>query len=448
MLLEFRMKNYKSFRDEIVFSMEPAPKQKGLDYSILKQRLGRRVYKALSSAVVYGPNAAGKTTIIAAIETLKRIILRGNIKDAEAQDTPNPAAYKLSYIPNSALKETQNTSFGIKFFSNGYLFDYSLEVSLGGFLDPNHSRFIAGESLKVNNLLVFSREKNSILTGAKEDLLSLNCISDAFLENVEVAHDFLESIASDELFLTNRFKQIISPNLYQYIHSWFERRLIVIPRGDRINVSMPPERIPDDSLVVEENLNSAIKIFGSSSSAVGYANVEGKERPVLCTVFDENEEDGKKAVITVDKYESYGTIRFANLFPIISQALQSGSVLVVDEFDASIHPMALINLVGIFHNDEININKAQLVFNTHNPIFLNSAVFRRDEIKFVERDDDGFSVSYSLSDFGTSGLNGVRKGDDYMKNYFINRYGAIKDVDFSDLFQSVITPNQIEIENA
>ena len=110
-----------------------------------------------------------------------------------------------------------------------------------------------------------------------------------------------------------------------------------------------------------------------------------------------------------------------------------------DEFDASIHPMALMNIINIFHNDEINVNHAQLIFNTHNPIFLNPNLYRRDEIKFVERDDNSHvSSHYSLSDFGTTGKNGVRKNEDYMKNYFVDRYGAIKDIDFTPIFEELI----------
>ena len=110
----------------------------------------------------------------------------------------------------------------------------------------------------------------------------------------------------------------------------------------------------------------------------------------------------------------------------------------VDEFDASIHPMALMSIINIFHNDEINIHHAQLIFNTHNPIFLNSNLLRRDEIKFVERDEESQqSVLYALSDFGTTGEKGVRKHEDYMKNYFISRYGAIQDVDFTPIFEGL-----------
>ena len=80
-----------------------------------------------------------------------------------------------------------------------------------------------------------------------------------------------------------------------------------------------------------------------------------------------------------------------------------------------------------------------MIFNTHNPIFLNANLLRRDEIKFVERDERTLrSSSYALSDFGTAGSNGVRKNEDYMRNYFIDRYGAIRDVDFLPLFEKLL----------
>jgi len=98
-----------------------------------------------------------------------------------------------------------------------------------------------------------------------------------------------------------------------------------------------------------------------------------------------------------------------------------------------------MSIINAFHNDDINKKHAQLIFNTHNPIFLNSNIFRRDEIKFVEKDDNTLlSEIYALSDFGTTGENGVRKGDDYMKNYFVSQYGAIKTIDFSPLFEDVM----------
>jgi AAA15 family ATPase/GTPase len=131
------------------------------------------------------------------------------------------------------------------------------------------------------------------------------------------------------------------------------------------------------------------------------------------------------------------------MFPLVVNALANGGTLVIDEFDASIHPMALMSIINIFHNDDINTNHAQLIFNTHNPIFLNANLFRRDEIKFVERDNESHnSTLYSLSDFKTSGKNNVRKNEDYMSNYFISKYGAIEDIDFTPVFEDMI----VEIE--
>ena len=127
----------------------------------------------------------------------------------------------------------------------------------------------------------------------------------------------------------------------------------------------------------------------------------------------------KTTAVAADIFESYGTIRFINMFPLVIKAMQTGGTLVVDEFDASIHPMALMSIINVFHNDDVNIHHAQLIFNTHNPIFLNSNLFRRDEIKFVERDD-------------------VRKHEDYMSKYFISQYGAIKDIDFTPIFEEIL----------
>ena len=188
---------------------------------------------------------------------------------------------------------------------------------------------------------------------------------------------------------------------------------------------------------IVKTLNEAAKTFGINSNNLGFIKDEESNDSNLVSIFE-----NPKTVIPARIFESYGTIRFVNMFPFIIDALVSGGVLVIDEFDASIHPNALMNIINIFHNDEININHAQLIFNTHNPIFLNSSLFRRDEIKFVERDEISHcSIHYSLSDFDTTSTKngpGVRKDEDYLKNYFINKYGAIVDLDFSNIIAAAI----------
>ena len=432
MLLAFKIRNYKSFKDETTFSMSAAPKQKGLDYSVFAQTIAGKKYRALSSAVIYGPNASGKTNLIGAMEVMKEIVLRGHIRNTN-ENSLNQAANTLELIPFRGLKNVP-TLFSIKFIEKGLLVEYSFEIQLGSFLDRKFNRYIHSEVLKINDTVVYERKKDIFITIENVMYKYLNSKID---KNFESAKEIASSgLNEDELFLTNGFKTIFAKELVSLILDWFENKLMVVYRSDSIRMLREFSDIENKKFYIERTLTDAAKEFGIHSNALGYVASQEKETSVLSSII---RDDDVKAVLPAEMYESYGTVRFVNEFPLIIDALLNGGTLVMDEFDASIHPMALMNIINIFHNDDINIHHAQLIFNTHNPIFLNANLFRRDEIKFVERDDTTHaSEHYSLSDFKTSGERGVRKGEDYMKNYFVNQYGAIKDVDFSWIFESII----------
>ncbi len=435
MLLEFKVKNYKSFSEEATFSMIPAPKQTGLDYSILIEKAGNCNHKALCSAVIYGPNASGKTNIIGAMETLRAIVLRGNIKNSDMSLSPNVAASTLELIPN-CNSEGVPTEFSISFVEKGLLISYSVVIELGRFLEKDFPRRIVEEKLSVNGKLVFSRGKDfEVALPVVIRHLSNASIKRISAKTKDIA---ISSLSDTELFLTNGFKAIFAQELVTLITGWFSNRFMVIYRSDALKIMRRFAEPKENTIYVEATLTEAAKEFGINSNALGYrANGEGDD-VMLCSIFNDN-----KIAIPADAFESYGTIRFINEFPLVINALINGGTLVMDEFDASIHPMALMNIISIFHNDEINKNHAQLIFNTHNPIFLDASLFRRDEIKFVERDNQtNNSTHYSLSDFKTA--DGVRKGEDYMTNYFVNRYGAISDIDFSPILEKIIATDEVK----
>lgn len=439
MLLEFRTKNYKSFKDELVFSLIPAPKQKGLDYSILKKSINKREYKALSSSIIYGPNASGKTNIIGAMDTFKSIVLRGNIRNDDDKSNPNVASSSLELIPNNSTTKAAPVDFGIQFVTDNLLVDYSFSLDLGKFLDADHPRKILRETLKVNETLVFNRT-NNLEFGQFNDISDF--LVNEFYNNETSARSLAKNnLNHEELFLLNGFKTMFSSKLVSIISNWLENKFLVIFRADAMQLLRKINDPIRKSVYVEKTLTEAASYFGINSNSLGYI-VEGENNEAkLYSVFRDN----INKAVPADLFESYGTIRFVNMFPLVVNALLNGGTLVVDEFDASIHPMALMNIINIFHNDEINKRNAQLVFNTHNPIFLNANLFRRDEIKFVERDDNThFSSHYSLSDFGTMGKTGVRKNEDYMRNYFIDRYGAIKDIDFTPIFEQLLSSGKKE----
>ena len=439
MLLEFRVKNYKVFRDELVFSMTPAPKITDLKYSLLvgegkkfseeTQKQKAATYKALCSAVVYGPNASGKSSVFSAMEVMQAIVKRGHIKDDKEMRAFNHAKNFLTLAPNTQSEDDDTVDFALKFFDDGFLVEYELSIHVGGFLAAPVDRKIALEALSINGASIFVRRDDVIQVAAPAFL------SDYFAADHSISESFMKKLAGEtmersDLFLANGFRTIFSPKLADFVRGWIDENMVVIYHANKLTVTCDPKDIDEQGVYVPREISDAVKTLGAVNE-MGYSLING--HPELVSVLG----DGLR--IPSSWYESYGTLRAVNLFPAIIAALQHGSVLVVDEFDASIHPMALMSIIKIFHNDDINTKGAQLIFNTHNPIFLNDDLFRRDEIKFVERDEiTKNSILYSLSDFGTSGSDGVRKGDNYMRNYFVNQYGAIRDIDFAPLLDRIV----------
>lgn len=439
MLLEFRFQNYKSFREENSFSMMAAPKQKGLDYSLFNIKKHGKDIKGLCSSVIYGSNAAGKTTVVGAMDTFRSIVLRGNIRNSEDISSPNHAASNLSLVPNQMLSKSEPVEFFIDFVVDKFRVQYGVVMDLGLFLDTKHERKILSEVLTVNGNMIFERKH----LGSKSVSLKVEPCKDvatlfsktAKADNASAVMIAMEGLDCEELFLTGGFKLIFSQALVKMITDWFTNQFIVVYRADAARLERRFSNPKENSIYVSETLNHAINLFGVNANPVGYTMDKDSEAKLVSLIHTG---DNQSVALPADIYESYGTIRFINLFPLVIRALRTGATLVVDEFDASIHPIALMNILNLFHNDEINIHHAQLIFNTHNPIFLNANLLRRDEIKFVERNsEDHTSTLFALSDFGTAGENGVRKNDDYLKSYLANQYGGIADVDFSSVFEKL-----------
>ena len=427
MLLEFRVKNYKSFKEELIFSLTPVLKEEKLKYSILKEKIGEKEYDGLSTSVIYGPNASGKSNIIGAMDTFKKIILRGNIHNSQNRETSNIAAEMLELIPNNGLIEKSPISFFIKFIEKELLIEYNFSIDIGGFLESaDYERKIIEESLKINNFEIYNR-KNDL------KIKEINRIKDYLVNDFKENEDGITTIAknnlnSEELFLMNGFKTMFSSKLVAIISEWLNNKFIIIYRADFLQANYTGNNVVDN---VENEINKVAEEFGRGSNELKYYRNEKSQRVMLYSILEKN-----KKRIPAELFESYGTIRFINIFPFILKIFLNGGILVADEFDASIHPMALINIINIFHNNNINKNQAQLVFNTHNPIFLNANLFREDEIKFVEKNDKNMSISYSLSDFERNEEN--EDYEDYMNNYFVDHYGAIKDIDFTPIFEELM----------
>jgi hypothetical protein len=406
MLLEFRIKNYKSFLAEAVFSMMPAPRQKGLDYSIMQECVGSKKFKALSAAVIYGPNASGKTSIIGAMETFKKIVMRGHIRNTNEMEA-NPASSKLELIPNCYAAEPAPVEFSIKFIEDGVLIEYGFSADIESFLGVRRPRKIAKETFKVNNGLVFSRNNCELDFGSLIPIK--HYLIDSFEQNRESAIAMSRSSLSDgTLFLMQGFGAMFSRKLMSLISIWLESKFNVVYKAGSLKSSRYSADVNESSIHIEKTLNEAANAFGATSNSLGFALPNNGAAPELLSIFRNGSQEPIGA-IPAELFESCGTMRFLGVFPYIVSAIKTGGVLALDEFDHALHPVAAMGILHLFHNDDINVNHAQLVFNTNNPTYLTSAMLRRDEVKFDDRDDEKGSVHYTLSDFGTTGKSSVRK---------------------------------------
>lgn len=409
MLISFTANNYKSFIPGFQLCLEPAPHISELSHSVMAGDAGEDHYEALPTAVLYGPTGAGKSTVLDAMDTFKRIVLAGNIE-----------APVLSTIPN-IHKHDDLVKLGISFTHRGLLVEYSVEMKLGDFLEEGYRRRITEEDLTINQTIIFQRSDNSLEMGDLWDLQDyLNGPSD--LSDDTLFHIAENSLSRMELFLMNGFKSIFSKNLAMLIREWFEKYLIVFPRPIP-GILTGPAELPEDTL------HDIARSLGLSNSKLAY-HMEGNGRKILCSDVNSN---GRKEGVPAERFESAGTMRFLAHFPFVMKALENGGVLAVDEFDAMQDPMAISNIVEAFHDDAINIHHAQLIFTTHNPIYMNSDIFRPDEINFVDYEPETHD-SY-MSDLSEHVTEKARKiwECDYMRNYLSGYYGATRNPDFSKI---------------
>ncbi|MDR1641506.1 MAG: AAA family ATPase [Clostridiales bacterium] len=412
MLLQFAVQNYKTIRDEVIFSMLAEEEDPNLSYSLFHRAVGKEDYKIMSSSVVAGPNASGKTNLFSAMDTLRSIVLRGNILNAPDSSNPNKAAHTLELIPN-AYGAHEPVAFYIAFIENEMMVEYSLAIDLGPFMALNFERKVVSEELLLNNEVVFKREGDNITLGQLDHMSPL--LNSRFVPNI-VAYANLEST---ELFLVNSFKSLCSTKLASLIKNWFEQKLIIVFSDNKL---LSDPRIPD--YYKERTLNEAVSHFGASNS-----------------IFYVQEKSGNKLVSKVndlmllsENFESLGTLRFSQIFPLIIKAYDIGATLVIDEFAQNLHADGVFSIINAFHNDDFNVKESQLIFNTQNLVYLNQCAFRKDELKIMDAKDGKGSELYSVADFEVSESDDTY---DCYKNYLRGLYGVFKEVEYETIFCSL-----------
>lgn len=389
MLLNFSVRNFCSFKEKATLNMIPS-RTKILSYSVLKN--GK--FKALSTNIIYGSNAAGKTSLLQALYILKNFVFLGNVKNFK-DDTQSFKMQHLELIKNINADNKDTVDFNIEFEKEKSLYKYNLKIDLDFYSKKEAT--VVYENLCINNEIEFERISNKL----------------NYVDNSEFYEGGLQN---EDLFLCNGYK-ILDLGSYKKIFNWFSEKLIII-----LNIEEFAHR-RFDSINYEDGL-----IQGIATAAGTYATIEGYEKDNKIMPVSVIETKYGEEFLPSLVFESFGTMKLIGFLPYLRKWFHNGATVLIDEFDSSLHSLAVINLINIFHNNEINLLNAQLIFTTHNPIYLGAKIFRNDEISIVDKNENG-SVIGRVSEI----INNTEKKS-ILDKYMHNELGGISDIDFSDLF--------------
>ena len=429
MLLEFTIKNYLSFANEVCFSMVAANTVKEYEndddslHNVWKSEDGKQ--RLLKAAAIYGPNGSGKSTLITGMADYRTMILS-------------------SFKDEDVVKGISQKFF--KFSSEGY----KQPVSMQMIFMINETRYRLGFQLhegKVDTEWLYMISPNSL-----RESYCYKRVGDKITINSRTfkgASGLPQKTRNDSLFISTCAQYNVSISLE--IKNWFTESFNILSGLDdtlhyTARVFMNDENMRKNILSIMNIVDNNIKSIDVTDTPVDASIIPSSQISVLSEILnkikakDNNAELRKIEVSTLhDVYddeaiignaklvlgdESLGTIRLFSLLGPWFDTLKKGGTIIIDEFGASLHTQLSIELLKLFYN-LYNPHCAQLIFSTHDTNILRKELLRRDQVWFTEKDSHGVSDLYSLVEYKINQATSVRNDASFGKDYLIGRYGAI-----------------------
>ena len=406
MLIKFSFKNFKSFKNENCLDME-ATSLKEHEYNILEIEGN----KYLRVSAIYGANASGKTNVLEAFDYMKRRLM-------VTDDTKNMLEAKENYF--SFMINEEPIALEVECLAkNNKIYKYGFEAK---------KNEIVSEWLyykKINKFYTIFERSGKIVE---------------FDRGYDKKKGKFE-IDSNSLFLSLITKLENNNEDFKSVYNWFLNANYLDldnPKFEnKINTKISTRLLEDNNY--KNELVKFLKTFDFGIDDIEITPNKLKDisnnNGIVEVKFVHKNEKGEKRLLPFT-LESKGTLKMFYLFNFIMMALKDGMVLFIDELDAKLHPLLTRYLINLFHDNTKNTGNGQLIYSTHDTVNLNKDTFRRDEIWFTEKDKDGVSELFSLSDYKI-GNSKIRNDATYNKDYLTGRYGAIPvfeefKVEFSD----------------
>jgi AAA15 family ATPase/GTPase len=400
MLIEFKFKNYFSYKDEVTLNMTSVKSFKELKSTNTFK--SRKAFDLLKTAAIYGTNGGGKTNLIEAIGYMCYVVHNSfaeSLKKDEDKKAPNDTSFRLS-----TLTEGEPSFFEVSFVQNEHVYRYGFEIS----------RYEI-----VSEWLFKKKEVETLLFQRTIGKFKIN--STGFSEG----NKYKNAVPSNVLFLSylaqNNAKESTS------ILNWFKDLNVISGLEDAYHKNATKFLLENPDSGFKAWLGLAVRFLEISN--IGIA--EKKDIITYHNKFDENNVVVESVEFALDVNESAGTQKLVYLLGAIYDTLTNGKILFIDELDAKLHPNLSIKILSLFH--KLNVNGAQFIFTAHDAIMLDRKILRRDQIWFVDRNKFGVSELYPMSDFD-AGV--VRNTSDFKKKYLESVFGAAESMNInSDLIE-------------
>ena len=407
MLIEFSVKNFLSFKDKAILSMEKGNGDENIDNIIFND-----ITDLVKNAAIYGANASGKSNILKAFTCAILMIRNSNLMSV---------GEKWLYIKPFLFDETSKnkpSEFEFTFITNNVKYKYFFSADQNRIYEESLDVYNSQKPTNIftrkdTNIYEFSNDKNKLASLAANNTENKLFLSTATTWNYEKTKD---------AFL------------------WFTK---AIDTYDSFNKIMDKDLI--DYSENEELKKFSLKLLKEADILIKNISVNYEEKEMEGTIADmpvipimkkvdielEHEvvdKDNNTHTYKLNfKDESSGTKVLFAFAPFLKRAFEETKVIIVDELEKSMHPKIVEFIVKLFNNKDINKVNSQLIFTTHATNLLNLEILRRDQIWFVEKNPkNGNSELYPLDSFS------VRKDENIQKGYINGRYGAvpfIKDID-------------------
>jgi AAA15 family ATPase/GTPase len=427
MIINLSIKNFRSVKEKVSISFLESSKKEDKKFNDNVREVAK--HKILTSSIVFGRNAAGKSNILLALKAISYLVNKSDrFKSGQKlgpyepflfdEDTKNKEVeFEIVFFGSNKKKYTYLMKYLNDRFTYEALYFYPNGISSKLF-ERKDDKFSFGEYYK--------GERKKIIKSLIENQLYLSKAASSKIEHLNIAYEFLtqELIVpgltdaeldktllytfsefannDDNSMLVNNMKKILLAGDTNIID-------FQISKNDESDFNFP-DNIPKD-------LQEKIK----------------KDYMYSVTTFHNSFKNGKKVGLQGLELEreSLGTRKLMALGGMLLPVLAVGGVVVIDELDKSLHPLLTKMIISLFHSKKNNPHNAQLIFATHDSSLLSSDLFRRDQIIFVDKEYEGNTTVYKLSD-----INGVRPDVPFDKWYLSGRFSAIPVVD-----------NDIELEN-